>query len=74
MMAFHVVHIAGQIDICEVGTSLLLINAKVEMFRGFMRVTVDKWGEIRQAETPVFMVDDSKNFSLVEYEQVNIGG
>jgi len=64
----------AQID-CMTGESptIVIRNSKVEMFRGYMRLTVDKWGLIQSAPEPAtFKVNDTNNLSQVEYELVNV--
>ncbi|CAA2955122.1 Hypothetical predicted protein [Olea europaea subsp. europaea] len=35
-----------QVDLVKPGTSVILRNAKIDMFKGTMRLAVDKWGRI----------------------------
>ena len=43
------------------------------MFKGFMRLTVDKWGKIEAASQPAtFEVNTQNNLSAIEYELVTI--
>ena len=66
-----------QIAMAVPGEALVLRNARVDMFRGFMRLRVDKWGKITAhpdgiaskppAPTEVNLV---KNVSLAQYEFV----
>jgi len=46
------------------------------MFRGFMRLTVDKWGSIRPApEDAQFEVNNTvDSMSTIEYELVPVDG
>jgi replication factor A1 len=64
-----------QIDSLGVGNSVILRNAKVEMFRNHMRLTVDKWGLIEAAPQPFeFSVAKEPNLSTVEYELIEVKG
>lgn len=54
------------------GTSAILRNAKIDMFKGCMRLAVDKWGRIEVTEAAAFDVKEDNNLSLVEYELVNV--
>lgn len=54
------------------GTTVILRNAKIDMFKGSMRLAVDKWGRIEVTEPSDFEVKESNNLSLVEYELVNV--
>lgn len=62
-----------QLDCVSVGDSLEIRNCKVDMFKGCMRVVVDRWGLIKKAgsEHP-FKVNVDNNLSNVEYELVEI--
>jgi hypothetical protein len=43
------------------------------MFKGFMRLAVDKWGALKTAEHPAtFQVKAENNLSTVEYELVDL--
>lgn len=46
------------------GTYVTLRNAKVEMFRGNMRLAVDKFGKIEPAEGATFTPKVSLEFSI----------
>lgn len=57
------------VAICKEGASLRLQNAKVVMFKGFIRVAIDKWAVLKTAdETLDFTVKKEKDVSAVEYE------
>lgn len=53
-------------------TTVTLRNAKIDMFKGSMRLAVDKWGRVEAADPAEFTVKEDNNLSLVEYELVNI--
>jgi replication factor A1 len=63
-----------QIDLVQPGKSIIVRNAKIEMFnKGFMRLVVDKWGKIEPAKEPLnFEVNKDNNLSNVEYELVTV--
>ncbi|KAJ7948351.1 Nucleic acid-binding, OB-fold containing protein [Quillaja saponaria] len=61
-----------QVDIMNPGTTLILRNAKIDMFKGSMRLAVDKWGRVEVTEPAKFEVKEDNNLSLVEYELVNV--
>lgn len=54
------------------GTTLILRNAKIDMFKGSMRLAVDKWGRVEVTDPADFTVKEDNNLSLVEYELVNV--
>eukprot|EP01120_Amphizonella_sp_Union-15-10_P009701 TRINITY_DN3739_c0_g2_i3.p1 TRINITY_DN3739_c0_g2~~TRINITY_DN3739_c0_g2_i3.p1 ORF type:complete len:169 (+),score=36.47 TRINITY_DN3739_c0_g2_i3:487-993(+) len=63
-----------QVDIAQPGSTIEIRNAKIDMFKGYMRLVVDKWGKITQATSPAtFEVNRSNNLSTVEYELVPVG-
>jgi len=61
-----------QVDIMKEGTTIILRNAKIDMFRGSMRLAVNKWGRIEATEPADFVVKEDNNLSLVEYELVDV--
>ncbi|KAG0465351.1 hypothetical protein HPP92_019515 [Vanilla planifolia] len=60
-----------QVDLMKAGTSVILRNAKIDMYKGSMRLAVDKWGRVEVTDAADFTVKDN-NLSLVEYELVNV--
>ncbi|CAH9142078.1 unnamed protein product [Cuscuta epithymum] len=60
-----------QVDLMNPGSTVILRNAKIDMFKGCMRVAVDKWGRIEVTEAASFDVKEDNNLSLIEYELVN---
>lgn len=54
------------------GATVILRNAKIDMFKDTMRLVVDKWGRIEVTEPATFDVKQDNNLSLVEYELVNV--
>ncbi|XP_008811907.1 uncharacterized protein At4g28440-like [Phoenix dactylifera] len=61
-----------QVDLMKPDATVILRNAKIDMFKGSMRLAVDKWGRIEVAEPANFTVKEDNNLSLVEYELVNV--
>ncbi|KAL3502697.1 hypothetical protein ACH5RR_037146 [Cinchona calisaya] len=61
-----------QVDIMKPSATLILRNAKIDMFRGSMRLAVDKWGRVEDAEPANFIAKEDNNLSLVEYDLVNV--
>lgn len=60
------------VDLMKADTSVILRNAKIDMFKGSMRLAVDKWGRVEVTEPVSFAVKEDNNLSLVEYELVNV--
>lgn len=54
------------------GSTIILRNAKIDMFKGSMRLAVDKWGRIEVTEPASFTVKEDNNLSLIEFELVNV--
>ena len=54
------------------GSTVILRNAKIDMFKGSMRLAVDKWGRVEVTEPADFTVKEDNNLSLIEYELVNV--
>ncbi|XP_059438718.1 uncharacterized protein At4g28440-like [Corylus avellana] len=61
-----------QVDLMKPEATVILRNAKIDMFKGSMRLAVDKWGRIEVTEPANFIVKEDNNLSLVEYELVNV--
>ncbi|XP_020257597.1 uncharacterized protein At4g28440-like [Asparagus officinalis] len=61
-----------QVDMMKPGVTVILRNAKIDMFKGSMRLAVDKWGRVEVTEPASFTVKDDNNLSLVEYELVTM--
>ncbi|KAL0906175.1 hypothetical protein M5K25_024648 [Dendrobium thyrsiflorum] len=61
-----------QVDIMTPGATVIIRNAKIDMFKGSMRLVVDKWGRVEVTEPANFTVKEDNNLSLVEYELVNV--
>ncbi|PRP80752.1 hypothetical protein PROFUN_11492 [Planoprotostelium fungivorum] len=62
-----------QIDKVQPGKSIIVRNSKIDMFKGFMRLAVDKWGKIENSpEAFHFQVNANNNLSHIEYELVSV--
>eukprot|EP01115_Flamella_aegyptia_P005926 TRINITY_DN24923_c0_g1_i1.p1 TRINITY_DN24923_c0_g1~~TRINITY_DN24923_c0_g1_i1.p1 ORF type:complete len:138 (+),score=25.16 TRINITY_DN24923_c0_g1_i1:83-496(+) len=62
-----------QIDLVQPGRTIIVRNSKIDMFKGFMRLAVDRWGKIELAKEPAdFKVNSNNNLSSVEYELVTV--
>lgn len=59
-----------QVDVMQEGETVILRNAKIDMFKGSMRLAVDKWGRIEVTEPATFTVKMENNLSLIEYELI----
>ena len=65
-----------QVDQLKEGAALHLRNAKVDMFKGSMRLVVDKWGVVEKAEgdDAKLKVNEDNNLSAIHYELVAVNG
>ncbi|KAJ4765549.1 hypothetical protein LUZ62_075924 [Rhynchospora pubera] len=61
-----------QVDMLQPGATAIIRNAKIDMFKGSMRLAVDKWGRLEVTEPANFTVKEDNNLSLVEYELVHV--
>ncbi|KAK8629364.1 hypothetical protein V6N13_078206 [Hibiscus sabdariffa] len=61
-----------QVELMKPGVTVILRNAKIDMFKGSMRLAVDKWGRVEVTDPANFAVKEDNNLSLVEYELVNV--
>lgn len=46
----HVASLVSAADLMKVGNTVTIRNGKIDMFKGTMRLAVDKWGLIQAAE------------------------
>ena len=60
------------VDLMPEGSTVILRNAKIDMFKGSMRVSVDKWGRVEPTEAASFKPKEDNNLSLVEYELISV--
>jgi len=67
-----VIAIDDQVDKLEIGHNYFLLNAKVVMYKGWIRVEMDEWGNIAPCPEEV-IANSSKNVSSTEYELVDSG-
>ncbi|KAL8142402.1 hypothetical protein V2J09_015434 [Rumex salicifolius] len=61
-----------QVDLMKTGATVTLRNAKIDMFKGSMRLAVDKWGRVEVTEPADFTVKEDNNLSLIEFELVSV--
>jgi len=64
----------NQIEAVQPGNLLCIRNSKIDMFGGFMRLAVDKWGKIsiHNEQAPFTSFNQTNNLSTVEYELVTV--
>ncbi|AES63882.1 putative nucleic acid-binding protein [Medicago truncatula] len=60
-----------QVELMKAGNTVIIRNSKIDMFKGSMRLAVDKWGRIEVTDPAEFVVKEDNNLSLIEYELVN---
>ncbi|XP_073014785.1 uncharacterized protein At4g28440-like [Primulina huaijiensis] len=61
-----------QVDVAKDGNTLVLSNAKIDMFKGSMRLAVDRSGRVEAGEPASFMVEESNNLSLIEFDRYDV--
>ncbi|KAE8821760.1 hypothetical protein D1007_00168 [Hordeum vulgare] len=62
-----------QVDIMKPGAVVEARKARVDMYKGSMRLAVDKWGTLKAAESPAdFKVKEDNNVSLIEFELMTV--
>ncbi|KAK4399745.1 hypothetical protein Sango_1080600 [Sesamum angolense] len=64
--------ISSLVDLAKAGSTLVLSNAKIDMFKGSMRLAVDRTGRVEAGDPASFSVDESNNLSLIEFERVDV--
>ncbi|TVU34065.1 hypothetical protein EJB05_15890, partial [Eragrostis curvula] len=60
------------LDLLKPDATVIFRNARIDMFKGTMRLAVDKWGRIEVTEPADFIVKEENNMSMVEYELVDV--
>ncbi|XP_028097322.1 uncharacterized protein At4g28440-like [Camellia sinensis] len=55
-----------KLDLMKLDGTVILRNAKIDMFKGSMRLAVDKWGRVEVTESASFTVKDDNNLSLLK--------
>ncbi|KAI3452773.1 hypothetical protein Pfo_009436 [Paulownia fortunei] len=61
-----------QVDLAKEGNTLVLSNAKIDMFKGSMRLAVDRSGRVEVGDPASFSVEESNNLSLIEFERIDV--
>lgn len=57
------------VDMCKVGSSVVVQNARISMVKGHIHVIIDKWGVMRAAEKAwEFELKKDKDMTSTEYE------
>ncbi|KAL3501247.1 hypothetical protein ACH5RR_035696 [Cinchona calisaya] len=61
-----------QVDFMKEGNTVTLSNAKIDMFKGSMRLAVDRSGRVEVCEPASFSVEKDINMSLIEFERIDV--
>ncbi|GLJ45639.1 hypothetical protein SUGI_0960620 [Cryptomeria japonica] len=61
-----------QVELMKPGATVILRNAKIDMFRGSMRLSVDRWGQIEPTGDANFELKEDNNLSLIEFEVITV--
>ncbi|CAL5398767.1 unnamed protein product [Camellia sinensis] len=61
-----------QVDLMKEGATINLHNAKIDMFKGSMKLIVDRSGRVEVTEPANFSVKENNNLSLIEFERVDV--
>ncbi|GFQ00689.1 uncharacterized protein at4g28440 [Phtheirospermum japonicum] len=54
------------------GNIVIIRSTNIDIFKGTIRLAVDKWDCIEVTEPGTFVVKEDNNLSLVEYELVTV--
>ncbi|GKB17036.1 leucine-rich repeat-containing protein 50 [Tanacetum coccineum] len=52
------------------GSTVIMRNAKIDMYKGSMRLAVDRWGRVESTESADFSANIDCNLSLIEFELI----
>ncbi|XP_076935082.1 uncharacterized protein At4g28440-like [Bidens hawaiensis] len=63
-----------QVDAMKEGSTVILRNAKIDMYKGSMRLAVDRWGRVEVTEPAAVSVKEDNNLSLIEFELITVEG
>ncbi|KAM7468643.1 hypothetical protein LguiB_016205 [Lonicera macranthoides] len=69
---FQVFSLSFGLDERGCRATVILRNSKIDIFKGSMRLAVDKWGHVEVDEPASFSVKEDSNLSLIEFELVNV--
>ncbi|KAL2546966.1 Nucleic acid-binding [Forsythia ovata] len=61
-----------QVDLMKGSNTLVLSNAKIDVFKGSMRLVVDRSGHVEVGEPASFSVQEDNNMSLIEFERIAV--
>ncbi|XP_047324596.1 uncharacterized protein At4g28440-like [Impatiens glandulifera] len=61
-----------QVDLMKAGETVILRNAKVDMFKSSMRLAVDRSGRVEATDAADFTVKEDSNLSLIEFERIDM--
>nr|GEX12952.1 hypothetical protein [Tanacetum cinerariifolium] len=61
-----------QVDAMKEGSTVILRNAKIDMYKGSMRLAVDRWGRVESTESADFSANVDCNLSLIEFELITV--
>ncbi|KAI3818145.1 hypothetical protein L1987_11948 [Smallanthus sonchifolius] len=61
-----------QVDAMKESSTVILRNAKIDMYKGSMRLAVDRWGLVEVTEPAAFSVKEDNNLSLIEFELITV--
>lgn len=63
-----------QVELVKEGTTITLRDAKIDLFRGSMRLIVDRNGRIEVTEGANIKPKEDLNMSLIEYKVYSVTG
>ncbi|CAH1434007.1 unnamed protein product [Lactuca virosa] len=61
-----------QVNLMKEGNTVSLKNAKIDMYKGSMRLGVDRWGHLEVTSTNDISVKEDNNLSLIEFELISV--
>eukprot|EP00252_Welwitschia_mirabilis_P022036 TRINITY_DN5829_c0_g1_i1.p1 TRINITY_DN5829_c0_g1~~TRINITY_DN5829_c0_g1_i1.p1 ORF type:complete len:147 (+),score=26.29 TRINITY_DN5829_c0_g1_i1:51-443(+) len=61
-----------QVDVMKNGATVILRNAKIDMFKGSMRLAVGRPGHIEVIDSEDIDVNKDNNLSLIEFDLISV--
>ncbi|KAL7588878.1 uncharacterized protein At4g28440 [Lactuca sativa] len=61
-----------QVNLMKEGNTVSLKNAKIDMYKGSMRLSVDRWGHLEVTSPNDISIKEDNNLSLIEFELISV--
>ncbi|GJZ42228.1 putative nucleic acid-binding, OB-fold protein [Tanacetum coccineum] len=62
----------ARVDATKEGSTVIMRNAKIDTYKGSMRLAVDRWGRVESTESAYFSANVDCNLSLIEFKLITV--